>query len=87
MALVIEDEEVCRDADRLAALTGQSVAEVVGVAIREKLGAIETLHAEVRARVDPQELLAAARACRATMRQGGSSAAHADLYGEDGLPV
>jgi hypothetical protein len=87
MALVIEDEEVCRDAGRLAALTGQTVAAAVHAAVRDKLLANETLRPVARPPVDAQDLLAAARACRATMRPGGQSAAHADLYGEDGLPA
>jgi len=85
MPLNIKDENVHDQARRLARLTGESITAAVRGAVAEKLAAVEAGRAPEPPRT-PERLLALARDCAATLRNGGHSADHADLYGEDGLP-
>lgn len=85
MPLNIKDEDVHRDARRLAAITGQSITNAVREAVAERLRALERDQQRGAPRRSAAAILAAARDCRATLGLEGHSADHADLYGDDGL--
>lgn len=85
MPLNIKDEDVHRDALRLAAMTGQSITAAVREAVAERLRALERDQQRSKPRRSAAAILAAARDCRATLGLDGHSADHAHLYGEDGL--
>ena len=81
VSIYIEDEETCQLANELAQLTGETVADAVTVAVRERL----ERQREIAERV--QELHAIGEHCAKLLRPGPSAVEHGDfLYDEDGLP-
>jgi antitoxin VapB len=81
--LNIKSEDAYRLASELAELTGESLTAAVTTALRERLERErQQRHADQLA----AELLAIGRRCAADLKPPYSSADHADLYGEDGLP-
>ena len=81
MSLYIEDEETCQLADELAQLTGETVTDAMGVALRERL----EREREITERV--KELHAIGEHCAKLLRPGPSAVEHGDfLYDENGLP-
>jgi antitoxin VapB len=88
MQLNIKHPDAHRLATELAALTGESLTAAVTEALRERLlrarNQANQQEAERQARIN--EILALANELRAHVKPGTTSADHADLYGEDGLP-
>jgi antitoxin VapB len=86
--LNIKNLDAHRYATELAEITGETLSEAVTVALRERLAREK----EIRARRESErqariaEILALGRELRGHMAPGTSSADHAELYGEDGLP-
>lgn len=87
MPLNIKDEDVHRDARRLAELTGQSITGAVREAVAERLRALERERKREKRTRDAAAILAAARDCKVTLGLEGHSSDHEDLYGADGLPL
>lgn len=84
MGFGIKGEEAKRLARQLAELTGESLDEVVTVALRERLARLQVRQ---RARASVEELLAIGRRCRAQLRAPVDSQDHGEmLYDERGLP-
>lgn len=81
-AQLIVDDETYRAAERLAALTGQSLPAAVAKALRAEL---EREEMERRAEAEAERMRAAGRDIRAHLREPISSD-HSWLYDEDGLP-
>ena len=82
MSLNIKNEETHRLASELAKLTGESMAEAVTQAVRERLGRIQTQRNELAGR-----LLQIGKECAARLKEPFRSIAHGDmLYDEKGLP-
>ncbi len=88
MPLNIKDPEAHEEAKRLAALTGSTITDAVRAAIREKLDRVEGA-AKAKTRKDRVDsLMALARDCADALDiKGETSADHADLYDDTGLPV
>ncbi|NBC33120.1 MAG: hypothetical protein GVY13_10640 [Alphaproteobacteria bacterium] len=86
MPINIKDEDVDRQARRLAALTGQTLTAAVRDAIAETLRRVEQEGAATAPAKSPEAVLAFAREIAAHFKPGERSSDHADLYGEDGLP-
>ena len=83
MGLNIKNEETHRLALELAALTGESMASAVAVAVRER---IERVRAD-KAGALADRLMAIGRDCAAHLKEPFKSADHGDLlYDENGLP-
>lgn len=81
MSLNIKNEEAHALAVQIARATGESLTEVVTVALRERLGRIKAPEAL------EQELLALGRDCAARLKEPWRSGDHADmLYDDMGLP-
>ena len=87
MPLNIEDEQVHRQARRLATLTGQSLTGAVRDALAERLRQVERAQEQQPMARSPEALLAMAREIAAHMKDGEHFADHADLYDDDGLPA
>ena len=84
MSLNIKNDEICRLADELARLTGETMTGAITVALRERLER-EKHERSVEARV--QEMRAIAERCAKLMGPGPSAVEHGDvLYDERGLP-
>ena len=81
--LNIKSEDAYRLASELAELTGESLTAAVTTALRERL---ERERQQRDADQLAATLLAIGRRCAADLEPPFSSADHADLYGEDGLP-
>ena len=78
MSLHIEDEETRQLADELAQLTGETVTDVITVALRER-------QREIAERL--RRMRAISRRAARLLRPGPSAVEHGDfLYDEDGLP-
>lgn len=83
MGLNIKNEEAHRLAAELAALTGESMASAVTIAVRERIERVRS--GKVGALAD--RLMAIGKDCAAHMKEPYKSADHGELlYGEDGLP-
>ena len=83
MGLNIKNEETHRLALELAALTGESMASAVAVAVRER---IERVRADKSGAL-ADRLMAIGRDCAAHLKEPFKSADHGDLlYDENGLP-
>lgn len=83
MGLNIKNEEAHRLAAELAALTGESMASAVTVAVRER---IERLRA-TRSGDLAERLMAIGRDCAVHLKEPFKSIDHGDLlYDENGLP-
>ncbi len=82
--LRIEGDDAYALATRLVALTGESLDTAVTIALRERVER-EEKERDHKARVD--RIMALAADLRAHLDGPVSSADHADLYGEDGLPA
>jgi antitoxin VapB len=87
--LNIKGEEAYRLAASLSELTGESMTAAVTRALQERLDHILSARAVVQRERQAlaEELLAIGRACAADLTPPFHSADHADLYGDDGLPV
>ena len=85
MPLNIKDTETHVLAKRLAALTGESITEAVGKAIRERLQRLETQEAHGRRRLSLR-LTEIARHCAALPVRDSRSAEEIIGYDERGLP-
>ncbi|MCY3735998.1 MAG: type II toxin-antitoxin system VapB family antitoxin [Gemmatimonadaceae bacterium] len=81
---MLPDDEICRLADELARLTGETRTKAVTVALRERLEREKRKRsAETRAK----ELRAIAERCARLLGPGPSASEHGDLlYDERGLP-
>ncbi|MCC6719897.1 MAG: type II toxin-antitoxin system VapB family antitoxin [Acetobacteraceae bacterium] len=86
--LNIKSDDAYALASRLAELTGESLTTAVTVALRERLEREETARGRTEAARQAliADVLALGRELRRHVQPGTSSADHADLYGEDGLP-
>lgn len=83
MGLNIKNEETHRLALELAAMTGESMAAAVAVAVRERIERVRAGKSGVLA----EPLLAIGKDCAAHLKEPSKSVDHGDLlYGEDGLP-
>lgn len=81
--LNIKSEDAYRLASELAELMGESLTTTVTTALRERLERErQRRHADQLA----AELVEIGRRCASHLRAPFSSADHADLYGDDGLP-
>ena len=81
--LNIKSEDAYELASKLAELTGESLTTAVTTALRERLERErQQRHADRLA----AELVEIGRRCAAHLKPPFSSADHADLYGDDGLP-
>lgn len=84
MSLNIKKEEICRLAEELAALTGETKTEAITVALRERLGRMRRKHS---AGERLRGIRAIADHCASLMGPGPSAVEHGDfLYDERGLP-
>ncbi len=86
MPLNIKDEEVHRQARRLAMLTGGTMTNAVREAIDQRIRQIQLERAGTGTTRTADALLELGRQCAALMDESAHSSDHADLYGEDGLP-
>lgn len=86
MPLNIKDEQVHQQARRLAELTGTSITGAVREAIAEKLERLEQGTRPTAPR-SAEAILALGRECAALFPKAERSSDHAELYGDDGLPV
>lgn len=83
MGLNIKNEETHRLALELAALTGESMASAVAVAVRERIARVKQGASSTLA----DRLMAIGKDCATHMKEPYRSLDHgALLYGEDGLP-
>jgi antitoxin VapB len=83
MGLNIKNEETHRLALELAALTGESMASAVAVAVRERIARVKQHQTGALA----DRLVAIGRDCAAHLKEPYKSADHGDLlYDKDGLP-
>ena len=81
--LIIQGAEACDLAIRLAALTGESVADAVTKALRAEL---ERRERERDIKAEAERMVAMGREIRARIK-GPVSSDTSDLYDEDGFPV
>ncbi len=82
--LVVESEEAARLAEELAALTGEDIERAVVQALAER---IERARPRTRRKLSAEQMLAIGRRAAAQLQPPFHSSDHADLYGEDGLPI
>jgi len=83
MSLNIKNPEAHKLAQQLAALTGESMASAVTVAVRERLDRVCIQQGGDLA----ERLLAIGKDCAGRMKEPFRSVDHGDLfYGADGLP-
>jgi antitoxin VapB len=83
MSLNIKDPEIHQLAKELARLTGESMTEAVGAAVRDRLLRVKKQRGKKRMTVD--EMLALGRRVRSKIK--GPLVDHAELlYDENGLP-
>ena len=81
---MVQNDEICRLADELARLTGETKTKAITVALQERL-AREKRERSVETR--KRELRAIAERCARLLRPGPSATEHGDqLYDERGLP-
>ena len=84
VSLNIKNEETCRLASELAALTGETKTGAITVALKDRLER-EKRERSVEARL--RKMRAISRRCASLLRDGPSAEAHGDfLYDERGLP-
>ena len=84
MSLNIKNEEICRLADELAGLTGETMTGAVTTALRERL---EREKRRCGADTLARELHAIGQRCAGLLGPGPSAVEHGDLlYDERGLP-
>jgi antitoxin VapB len=82
--IVISDAETCLMARDLARLTGETIAEAITVALRERLARLRR-ERSVDERL--QQMRAISKRCASQLRAGPPSVDHGDLlYDEHGLP-
>ena len=81
--LIIESDDACDLASRLAILTGESVTDVVTKALRAEL---ERRQRDRDIAAKAERMMAIGREIRAHMK-GPVSSDTRDLYDEDGFPV
>ncbi|MEO1018936.1 MAG: type II toxin-antitoxin system VapB family antitoxin [Pseudomonadota bacterium] len=86
MPLNVKDEEVHRQARRLAMLTGCTITSAVREAIEMRLRQVEAEQSRNGTPRTAEALLQLGRECAALMGKSEHSSDHAALYGEDGLP-
>ena len=83
MSLNIKNEETHKLASQLAKLTGESMSEAVGKAVRERLNRVRAEQGNGLA----EHLLNIGKECAAHLKEPFRSADHGDLlYNEKGLP-
>jgi antitoxin VapB len=83
MSLNIKNEETHKLASQLARITGESVSEAVGNAVRERLDRVQG----ERGRGLANRLVKIGEECAAHLKEPFRSKAHGDLlYDEKGLP-
>ena len=81
---MLPDDEICRLADELARLTGETRTRAITVALRERL---EREKRERSIEIRKKELRAIAERCARLLGPGPSATEHGDqLYDERGLP-
>ena len=81
---MLPDDEICRLADELARLTGETKTRAITVALRERL---EREKRERSVETRAKELRAIAERCARLLGPGPSASEHGDLlYDERGLP-
>ena len=86
MSLNIKNEETCRLAEELAALTKENKTQAITIALRERLER-ETRHREERIKEEMEDMRAIAESIAPYLRPGPSSTDIDDfLYDERGLP-
>jgi antitoxin VapB len=86
MPLNIKDDLVHNQARELAELTGESITQVVRVALAERLISVKQGTNSVDSVTKTKQLMALAGLCAENMLPNSRSSDHAKLYGEDGLP-
>lgn len=83
MSLNIKNEETHRLASQLARMTGESMSEAVGKAVRERLERVRGKAGQGLA----DRLVQIGKKCAARLKEPYRSKAHGDLlYDEKGLP-
>lgn len=84
MPLNIKDDFVHDQAKQIAALTGESLTQVVRQALIDRLSAINKRPKTIKRTAE--NLLALAKVHAENMQPDNHSFNHADLYGDNGLP-
>jgi antitoxin VapB len=87
MPLNIKDDLVHDQARELAALTGESITQVVRVALAERLTLVKKQKNGLNSAAKTKQLMAFAGLCAENMQPNSHSSDHAKLYGDDGMPV
>lgn len=83
MSLNIKNEETHRLAGQLAKITGESMSEAVGKAVRERLDRVRSKDGERLA----ERMVEIGKECAAHLKEPFRSRPHGDLlYDEKGLP-
>ncbi len=84
MGLNVKNEEICRLAEELVELTGETKTCAITVVLRERLDRERREH---NTDVKLQEMRVIAKRCAALVGPGSSSQEHRDeLYDEHGVP-
>ncbi len=86
MPLNIKDDIVHNQARELANLTGESITQVVRVALTERLASIKEHQTGLDSAAKLKQLTTLAKLCAEHMQSSNHSSSHAELYGKDGLP-
>jgi antitoxin VapB len=84
--LNIKDDVVHNQARELAELTGESITQVVRVALAERLASVKLHQNSLDSASKAKQLMVLAKLCAENIQPNSHSSSHADLYGEDGLP-
>ena len=86
MPLNIKDNIVHNQARELAQLTGESITQVVRVALSERLISVKESQAGLSSAAKAKQLTSLAKLCAEHLQTNDHSSSHAELYGTDGLP-
>jgi antitoxin VapB len=87
MPLNIKDDLVHNQARELAELTGESITQVVRVALAERLILVKQGTNSVDSVAKTKQLMALAELCAENMQPNSHSSEHAKLYDDDGMPA
>jgi antitoxin VapB len=87
MPLNIKDDFVHNQARELAELTGESMTQVVRVALAERLISVKQHQSSFDNATKAKQMMALAKLCAENMGANSHSSNHAELYGENGLPT
>ena len=93
MPLNIKDDQIHSKAKQIAALTGDSITSVVRQALNDHMDKLLSSRDRMKADFKTtksarlEQLLALANICAKANQSKATSAGHAELYGDDGLPL